>query len=79
MYKAGESILGIGRAFGRGGSAVHRVLSAPRGASKEAAANGYECVLGAVVLVQIESAAAERMAGTHYGDIVRVKQRSRSG
>ena len=48
-------------------------------ASKEAAANGYECVLGAVVLVQIESAAAERMAGTHYGDIVRVKQRSRSG
>jgi NAD(P)-dependent dehydrogenase (short-subunit alcohol dehydrogenase family) len=26
MYKAGESILGIGLAFGRGGSAVHRVL-----------------------------------------------------
>jgi len=34
--------------------------------------------LGAAALVQIESAAAERMAGTHYDDIVRVKQRSSS-
>ena len=31
MYKAGESILGIGRALRRGGSAVHRVLQATGG------------------------------------------------
>jgi IS30 family transposase len=31
MYKAGESILGIGRALGRGGTAVHRVLQASGG------------------------------------------------
>jgi IS30 family transposase len=30
-YKAGESILGIGRALGRGGSAVHRVLQCTGG------------------------------------------------
>jgi hypothetical protein len=31
MYKAGESVLGIGRALGRGGTAVHRVLQATGG------------------------------------------------
>src|SRR5215469_4972024 len=31
MYKAGESILSIGRALGRGGTAVHRVLQATGG------------------------------------------------
>jgi IS30 family transposase len=31
MYKTGESILGIGRALGRGGTAVHRVLQATGG------------------------------------------------
>ena len=31
MYKAGESILGIGRALGRGGSAVRRVLESTGG------------------------------------------------
>jgi IS30 family transposase len=31
MYRAGESILAIGRALGRGGTAVHRVLQATGG------------------------------------------------
>lgn len=31
MYKTGESILSIGRALGRGGTAVHRVLQVTRG------------------------------------------------
>jgi hypothetical protein len=31
MYKAGESVLGIGRALGRGGSAVRRVLESTGG------------------------------------------------
>jgi IS30 family transposase len=31
MYKAGESVLGIGRALGRGNTAVHRVLQATGG------------------------------------------------
>jgi hypothetical protein len=31
MYKSGESILGIGRALGRGGTAVHRVLQSTGG------------------------------------------------
>src|SRR5580658_6740553 len=41
---------------------------------KAAAAYGYECVLGAAVPIQVESAAAEWVAGTHYDDIVLLGQ-----
>src|SRR5579863_3251659 len=39
------------------------------GTLKAASTNGYQCVLGATVLIQIESAPAERVVGTHYDDI----------
>src|ERR1700751_3605225 len=44
------------------------------GTSKAASANGYQCVLRATVLIQIESAPAERVVGTHYDDIVLLGQ-----
>jgi hypothetical protein len=46
----------------------HRKLRV-HGSVKASVANGYQCVLGATVLIQSESAAAEWVVGPHHDDI----------